>query len=448
MVKLQSLLNLNLSFSNLEGTVPIDGVFKNASAVEIKGKNLCGGISQLHLYPCPVKNTRKPRKQNASLKVILAIVAAFSFLILLFSTFTFMYLKKKKKNSRTEFPATSSMEDIPLHPKITYKELHNATRGFSSENLIGTGNFGRVYRGALPPSEVDMAVKVLNLNQRGASKSFLAECQALRNIRHRNLIKVLSVCSSSDFQGNDFKALIYQFMPNGSLDKRLHPQGGHFTYASLDIVQRISIAVDVASALHYLHYQCTTTVIHCDLKPSNILLDDDLTAHVSDFRLARLLVKINRETNVNQFSSLVVKGTMGYIAPVYGMGAAASTWGDVYSYGILLLELFTGNSPVDETFQDGLNLHNFVKHSLPDRVLELIDQSALEEAAYQGNFKADPWIECLISLLQIGVTCSAEYPQDRMNTKQVLDRLHSVRGRFLGPQIHPEEQLYTASIDE
>ncbi|XP_060200632.1 putative receptor-like protein kinase At3g47110 [Lycium barbarum] len=174
-----------------------------------------------------------------------------------------------------------------------------------------------VYVGALPPSEVAIAVKVLNLQQKGASKSFLAECQALRNIRHRNLVKVLSVCSSSDFQGNDFKALIYQFMPNWSLDKWLHPQERQCGYASLDILQRINVAADVASALHYLHYQCPTTVIHCDLKPSNVLLDNNLTAHISDFGIARLLVKFNRETDVNQFSSPVVKGTIGYIAPGY-----------------------------------------------------------------------------------------------------------------------------------
>ncbi|XP_033513128.1 probable LRR receptor-like serine/threonine-protein kinase At3g47570 [Nicotiana tomentosiformis] len=110
----------------------------------------------------------------------------------------------------------------------------------------------------------------------------------------------------------------------------------------------------------------------------------------------------------------------------------------VYSYDILLLELFTGKSPVDETFQDGFNLHNFVKNSLPDRVLEIIDQSVLEEAAYKGDLKTE-WIECLISLVQIGVTCSAEYLQDRMNMRQVLDRLHLIRDRILrvGRQSHP-----------
>lgn len=124
---------------------------------------------------------------------------------------------------------------------------------------------------------------------------------------------------------------------------------------------------------------------------------------------------------------------MHFFSSEYGMGGAASTWGDVYSYGILLLELFTGKSPLDKTFQDGLNIHNFVKRSLPNCVLEIVGQSVLEEAAYQGEFKTE-WIESLVSILQTGVTCSAEHPQDRMNMRQVLDRLYSIRDRFLGHQ--------------
>ncbi|XP_060170742.1 LRR receptor-like serine/threonine-protein kinase EFR [Lycium barbarum] len=277
------------NMGQLTGNVPLDGVFKNTSLVEIEGNNLCGGISQLDLHPCVVTNKGKPRKKDVSLKVTLAMVITFSFLLLALSTFTFIY---KKKNSRTELPPTPSSEDIHFHPKIIYKELHNATRGFSSQNLIGIDNFGRVYEGALPPSEIAIAVKVLDLQQKGASKSLLAKCQALSNIHHRNLIKVLSICSSSDLQGNDFKALIYQFLPNGSLDKWLHPQERQRVY-------------------------CPTPVVHCDLNHSNVLLDNDLKAHVSDFGIVRVLVKFNRETNVNQLSSLVIKGTIGYTAPGY-----------------------------------------------------------------------------------------------------------------------------------
>ena len=105
---------------------------------------------------------------------------------------------------------------------VSYESLLKATGGFSSANLIGAGSFGSVYKGILDPDQTVVAVKVLFLHQRGALKSFMAECEALRNIRHRNLVKIKTACSSSDFQGNDFKALVYEFMHNGSLESWLH----------------------------------------------------------------------------------------------------------------------------------------------------------------------------------------------------------------------------------
>ncbi|PHT53627.1 LRR receptor-like serine/threonine-protein kinase EFR [Capsicum baccatum] len=140
-----------------------------------------------------------------------------------------------------------------FYPNFFYEELRIATGGFSSENLIGSGSFGTVYKGTFTSDGMVVSVKVLNLQHQGASKSFTAECQALRNIRHRNLVKVISACSSSDFKGNDFKALVFQFMPKGNLDGWLHPEM-EIQKSSLTIIQRMNIIIDVASALHYLHH--------------------------------------------------------------------------------------------------------------------------------------------------------------------------------------------------
>ncbi|XP_058109128.1 probable LRR receptor-like serine/threonine-protein kinase At3g47570 [Magnolia sinica] len=137
----------------------------------------------------------------------------------------------------------------------------------------------------------------------------MAECNALRNIRHRNLVKILTCCSSIDFKGNDFKALVYEYMPNGSLEKWLHMKGHDQLRRNLKFTQRLNIAIDVVSALDYLHNLCQTSIIHQDLKPSNILLDDDMIAHVSDFGLSRFL------SEVSQSSSVGMKGSIGYIAP-------------------------------------------------------------------------------------------------------------------------------------
>ena len=261
----------------------------------------------MHLHACLIQLSKKPRK-HFSFKLILAISIAVALCLTLFSLISLSWLKKSKKKS------LSISTFGPFYQKISYKELHNATDGFSLRNLIGSGNFGNVYKGKLGLDEKNVAVKVLNLLKQGACKSFIAECEALRNIHHRNLVKILTACSSIDFEGNDFKPLVYEFMPNGSLEMWLHPEDGFKQLRSLNLLQRINIAIDVASALLYLHPHCQTPIIHYDLKPSNILLDDDLNAHISDFGLARLLSKSGKEVLLSQLSLAGVKGTVGYVA--------------------------------------------------------------------------------------------------------------------------------------
>lgn len=203
----------------------------------------------------------------------------------------------------------------PFYERISYEELRSATCEFSSSNLIGSGNFSSVFKGLLGPESKVAAVKVLNLQKHGAAKSFMAECEALKSIRHRNLVKLVTACSSIDFKGNEFKALVYEFMPNGNLDTWLHPEevGSSENHPRpLKLCERLNIAIDVASVLDYIHSHCHDPVAHCDLKPSNVLLDNDLTAHVSDFGLARIL---DQESFINQLSSTGVRGTIGYAAP-------------------------------------------------------------------------------------------------------------------------------------
>ncbi|KAL5211617.1 hypothetical protein ABZP36_022464 [Zizania latifolia] len=187
-------------------------------------------------------------------------------------------------------------------------------RSIAESNLIGRGSYGSVYRGKLEEQKLEVAVKVFNLEMQGAERSFMLECEALRSIQHRNLLPIITACSTEDNNRDDFKALVYEFMANGNLDMWLHHKGEVTAKKRLCLIQRISIALDITNALDYLYFDCGRPIVHCDLKPTNILLDDDMTALLGDFGIARFYVN-SWAASTSSISLIGVKGTIGYIAP-------------------------------------------------------------------------------------------------------------------------------------
>ncbi|CAN1836899.1 Probable LRR receptor-like serine/threonine-protein kinase At3g47570 [Linum perenne] len=303
---------------------------------------------------------------------------------------------------------------------------------FRAYNNDLSGSFGSVYKGVLndigEASINNIAVKVFNLQRRGALKSFVAECEALKNIKHKNLVRIVTVCSSVDHEENDFKALIYEFLANGSLEDWLHRPIERIDEStatrSLNFIERLNVAIDIASAVDYLHNNCGTPIVHCDLKPSNVLLDEDMVAHVGDFGLARFLSTIKNPSS----STIGIKGTIGYAPPEYGMGNDVSIQGDIYNYGILLLELFTGKRPTDETFRDGLSLHNVVKRAmLEQNTSEVVNPVLLSELLHRKDLQ-----EVMSSILEIGITCSSDIPEKRIDMSEVLSRLAAIKSSLFG----------------
>ncbi|CAL5366240.1 unnamed protein product [Camellia sinensis] len=410
------LQNLNLSFNNFEGVVPTQG-----------------GVAELNLPICNFK-VDENRISNNALTLALSIPFGLVGLALMGCV---LYLCRFR-NRRKDTPSDSSKNSLL---RVSYQSLIKATNGFSYFNLIGVSSFGSVYKGVIDGRIV--AVKVLNLLRHGASKSFVSECEALRNIKHRNLVKVLTTCSTIDYQGHDFKALIYEFMVNGSLEEWLHPNPNadlsNEEFKKLNLLQRLNIIIDVACALNYLHNQGQTPIVHCDLKPSNILLNKDMTRPVGDFGLAKFLIDhATHDLSTNETSSVGIRGTIGYTAPEYGMGSEVSTYGDIYSFGILMLEMFTGKRPTDEMFKDGLSLHSFVKEALLGSVSEILDLILfqIEGEEEQSFIMSEKFVECLSLILEIGVDCSSELPRERTNINDVLAKLHFIKDTLLGSEIH------------
>eukprot|EP01018_Ginkgo_biloba_P020458 Gb_10661 [translate_table: standard] len=408
LIKLGMLRRLNLSFNNFSGEIPHAGVFINLTVTSIMGNpGLCG--QWFNMLPCSTP-TRTKQQDHVPLKEIVIIVVSITCVILcisLVSRFLCSRCRQKSKNT-----LALNVE----HPKISHQELIDATNGFNEANLLGVGSFGAVYKAIFRDGRM-AAVKVLNLQNEEAHKSFSTECKALGRVRHRNLVKIITSCSNLQF-----KALVMEFMPSGSLEKHLYSDN----VCELNLRERVKIAIDIAHAMEYLHHHSPVQVLHCDLKPANVLLDKNMTAHVADFGIAR----ITCENSMDLYTSTIkLKGSVGYIAPEYGQGGMVSAKGDVYSYGILLLEILTRRRPTDDMFSGGLNLQNWVNMAFPGRMVEVVDECLLTNVSDNEQHKI---YECVREMMGVGLACTKETPQQRPQMREVVGALESIREAFVG----------------
>jgi len=213
---------------------------------------------------------------------------------------------------------------------------------------------------------------------------------------------------------------------NGSLEKHLYPDKDDNNVedvCELGLETRLDIAIDVAHGMEYLHHDACVQLVHCDIKPSNVLLDANMHGVVTDFGIAKL---IGATSHDSLSSTLALKGSMGYIAPEYGIGERVSTQGDVYSYGILLLEILTRKKPTSDMFARDLNLHKWVNLAFPNRVEEVIDPHILREMDDAEIGENDAY-KCLLSLLHVGLLCSKDSPKERPTMRDVSTLLESFK---------------------
>ena len=320
-----SLRDANFSCNSFSGAVPRGaGVLANLSAAAFRGNpGLCGYVPGI--AACGAATARRARHRRAVLPAVVGIVAAVCAMLCAVVCRSMAAARAKRQSVRLvdveDYQAAAERE----YPRISYRELAEATGGFVQSSLIGAGRFGRVYEGTLRGG-ARVAVKVLDPKGGGeVSGSFKRECEVLRRTRHKNLVRVITTCSTATFH-----ALVLPLMPHGSLEGHLYPPerggGGGGAATGLDFGRLMSVVSDVAEGLAYLHHYAPVRVVHCDLKPSNVLLDDDMRAVISDFGIAKLISGAaaagaggagrpsDESAPCNSITGLL-QGSVGYIAP-------------------------------------------------------------------------------------------------------------------------------------
>ncbi|KAJ4704925.1 Receptor-like kinase [Melia azedarach] len=270
--------------------------------------------------------------------------------------------------------------------QLTFSEVVHITNNFSKSNVIGDGGSGIVYKGVLPSGQL-VAVKKLGKARDQGSREFLAEMEAIGSVKHNNLIPLLGFCSL----GGE-KLLIYEFMVNGSLDIWLRNKPGELQALDWDI--RLKIALGTARGLAFLHHSIVPPIIHRDIKASNILLDHKFEPRIADFGLARTLSVCGTHVTTE------IAGTFGYIAPEYGQSWRSTTKGDVYSFGVLVLEIITGKEPTGPEFKDmeGGNLVGWVRGMVAKgKETECVDGKVFCESTVKAG---------MLKLLHLGLNCT------------------------------------------
>ncbi|WMV23680.1 hypothetical protein MTR67_017065 [Solanum verrucosum] len=396
--KLSYLKSINVSSNDLEGEIQSCGVFANSTLQSFLGnKGLCG-MHILEIPSCAITNPGKQSKlKEVLLKFVTPVVIAF-----------FLMMKRQKKGKSND---VEKVPEIRTHQLISYHEIQRATNNFDESNLIGEGSSGSVYKGTLFGGTA-VAIKVLDLENEQVCKRFDTECEVMRKVRHRNLVPVITTCSC-DY----IRALVLQFMPNGSLENWLFKED-----RNLNLHQRVTVMFDAAMAVEYLHHAHVTPIVHCDLKPGNVLLDDDMVAHVGDFGISKILVVSKSVAHTETL------GTLGYIAPEYGLEGIVSASGDVYSYGIMLMEVLSKRRQTEEKkCNKYLDLRKWITQSFSGTMMEVVDVNLFSEEE-QITCKSEI---CIASMIELALDCTKETPESRISMKDVVKRLNKIKNTFL-----------------
>ncbi|XP_062084346.1 leucine-rich repeat receptor-like protein kinase PXL1 [Humulus lupulus] len=407
---------LNLSYNNLEGSVPTNGILMTINPNDLIGnRGLCGAI----LPPCTRSSTAKTGQAKTVHinHVVIGFIVGMSVICSLFLAFftgRYVYRKWYLYNSFLGDLFYKGSEEWPWR-LVAFQRVNftscDILSSIKESNVIGMGGTAVVYKAESHRPNSAVAVKKLwrSSSDMESGDDLLGEVNLLGRLRHRNIVRLLGYLhNQTDVM------MIYEFMPNGNLATALH--GNQAGKLLVDWVSRYNIAVGVAQGLHYLHHDCHPSVIHRDIKSNNILLDANLEARVADFGLARMM------THKNETVSMVA-GSYGYIAPEYGYTMKVDEKIDIYSYGVVLLELLSGKTPLDPSFGESVDIVEWVRSKIRNK-------RTIEDAL-------DPFIagqckhiqEEMLLVLRIALLCTAKLPKDRPSMRDIITMLGEAKPR-------------------
>ncbi|XP_068645880.1 LRR receptor-like serine/threonine-protein kinase RPK2 [Aristolochia californica] len=409
--KLANLTILDVSFNNLSGNIPYLGHLNDCDYFQ--GNSFLQLCTNLLFAPpvgrpFPLQGKKGLASQRNKLKPFsIALVSSASLIvIILIILILILVLGRRRRRlvrNRILRKLVVTFTDVP--PEFNYENIVRSTGNFSVQNLIGTGGFGATYKAELLPGYL-VAVKRLSIGKFQGLQQFDAEIRTLGRIRHKNLVTLIGY-----HMGGTETFLIYNYLSGGNLETFIHDRSTK--NMQWPIIQKF--ALDIANALAYLHESCVPRIVHRDIKPSNILLDDDLNAYLSDFGLARLLEVSETHATTD------VAGTFGYVAPEYATTCRVSDKSDVYSYGVVLLELMSGKRSLDPSFSDYGNGFNIVAWG------ELL----IKEGRFSEIFSPDLWEAApkdhLIGILRLASACTVESLSVRPSMRQVVERLRQLK---------------------
>ncbi|XP_010271102.1 PREDICTED: serine/threonine-protein kinase BRI1-like 2 [Nelumbo nucifera] len=444
---LSFLVQIDLSDNELTGPIPSRGQLSTLPASQYANNpGLCG----VPLPPCQNENSlpatspsvvdgkgrRRPQATSWANSIVLGVLVSMASICILIVWAIAMRARRKEaeevkmlsslqaSHAATTWKIGKEKEPLSINVatfqrqlrKLKFSQLIEATNGFSAASLIGCGGFGEVFKATLKDGSSVAIKKLIRLSCQG-DREFMAEMETLGKIKHKNLVPLLGYCKVGEE-----RLLVYEFMEFGSLEDMLHGRIKAREGRILSWEERKKIARGAAKGLCFLHHNCIPHIIHRDMKSSNVLLDHEMEARVSDFGMARLISALDTHLSVSTLA-----GTPGYVPPEYYQSFRCTAKGDVYSLGVVLLELLTGKRPTDKEDFGDTNLVGWVKMRVREgKGKEVIDPELLSAAIKGGEDHQREEVKEMTRYLEITMQCVEDFPSKRPNMLQVVTMLREL----------------------